>query len=131
MGLTTIQLLNAAERGFLEQVKDLLDEGANVNAGDSIFKQTALMKAASNGYLKVVELLLDRGADINAKDQQSTTALMYAASDGRLEVVKLLLERGADANIPSGWNGWTALEHASGKDRQAIFDLLKAHGAKE
>ena len=130
MGLT-VRLLNAAESGFVDQVRDLLDKGANIDAGDSIFQQTALMKSARNGYLKVVELLVDRGANIDAKDKHGTTALMYAASEGHLQVVKLLLERGADANIHSAWNDWTALEHASGKDRQEIFALLKAHGAEE
>ena len=60
------QLLEAAKRGTTEEVRRLLDAGADVNArGDD--GVTALHEAAYYGPADVVQLLIDHGADVNAR----------------------------------------------------------------
>src|SRR5208283_1893942 len=69
------ELMQAAEKGQLEEVTRLLNEGADVNAKDQQGK-TALILAASKGQLPVTKLLLDKGADVNAKDDNKATAIL-------------------------------------------------------
>lgn len=58
-------LVNAASIGNLEEVKELLKSGVNVNAWND--KGSApLMTAASGGSSVIVRFLLDNGADVNA-----------------------------------------------------------------
>jgi ankyrin repeat protein len=60
------QLLLAAENGHLEDVRMLLDSGADKDARSG-FKETPLHKAAGNGHSGVVQELLNRGADMDAR----------------------------------------------------------------
>jgi len=55
------KLLNACEIGDLEKVKQLLENGADVNA-ENKYGLTALMYASYNGHKEVVELLKSYGA---------------------------------------------------------------------
>ena len=51
-----------------ETVKFLLDQGADVNAQDTLDGRTALMGAAHKGRNDIVQLLVDRGADLALHD---------------------------------------------------------------
>lgn len=107
------QLFDAAGKGDVTKVRQLLDAGVDVNAGGLPLGQlnngSSLMIAAKKGHVGVVELLLDRGADINAKSSlDKMTPLMWAAIGAQVEVVRLLLDRGADVNV-KGIQGVTAL----------------------
>ena len=90
-------LYRAAQNGYLEIVKLLLDKGADPNA---ITKDncTALQTAAERGYREIVELLLDKGANLDDRMGNGKTALHLAAENGRREIVELLLDRGANIN---------------------------------
>ena len=58
-----LALVNAANIGNLEEVKELLKSGANVNARN--YKgNTPLMAAASGGNTEIVSFLLDNKADM-------------------------------------------------------------------
>ena len=56
-GRRDLELVNAAMEGNLELVRQLLDEGVNVNAKDK-HDVTALMAASTVGHTEVVKLLL-------------------------------------------------------------------------
>ena len=68
----------AAELGYLEIVKLLLDRGADLEATDDL-GQRALMREAHYGRLEIVSCLLDQGAEINAVDWtgQSTSLMPW------------------------------------------------------
>jgi len=89
-------LHDAAQRSQADEVKRLLEQGADVEARDQ-FGQTALYVAASRGHFVIVKRLLEAGADVGARDQYGRTALHIAAEVSQAAVVKLLLEAGADA----------------------------------
>lgn len=88
-GKTPLQ--TAAQYGYLESVKILLDAGADINHqtdATNCFsdyeiecihngKRTALMYALQENQFKVAEYLLDKGADITLTDSQEMTALDY------------------------------------------------------
>jgi outer membrane protein assembly factor BamB len=90
------ELINAARRGNVEQVKTLLEQGADANATTE-YGATALFFAADRGNMEIIQLLLDHGADVNAKDTfYEATALTWAAMSDHADAVKLLLEKGAE-----------------------------------
>lgn len=150
-------LLQAAFRGDLEEVKRLLNGGADINTHDN-YGRTALLRAADQGHLEVVNVLLDKGADLNTKDNRGETALIaavrkhhsevanvllgkgvyqedlgalvlvVAAAEGRLEVVRLLLDKGTDVNTKDEY-GRTALMAASWEGRLEVVKLLLDKGA--
>ncbi|MBM3299487.1 MAG: ankyrin repeat domain-containing protein [Deltaproteobacteria bacterium] len=96
---STYALHHAARNGHLEQVQELLKQGANVNAMDALLN-TPLMAAASGGHLQVAELLVENGADVNAKTSDGRTALKNALANarlggGQLEVARWLRDNGA------------------------------------
>jgi len=82
-------LLNAAKRGHLEEVRRLLDKGVDVNARDDWWK-TPLHYAADGGHLSVVKLLVEKGADVDAKNKEGKTPLDLAKKSKHWDVVNFL-----------------------------------------
>ena len=93
-GNVNSDLLTAARQGDTNQVKALLDKGADVNAKDK-YGDTALMGAAEAGNTDVVRVLLDKGADVNAKSKDGVTALMYAKEKNHTKIIEVLKQYGA------------------------------------
>ncbi|MBK7404187.1 MAG: ankyrin repeat domain-containing protein [Phycisphaerales bacterium] len=73
----TPNLLDAAERGDLEAIGAMLEQGADVNQVDAAGR-TALMAAAGAGKIDAVFLLLNSGADPEPRDQARRSARDYA-----------------------------------------------------
>jgi len=119
----------ASERltGDLSRWKQLLDEGADINAANAD-GVTALMEAASTDIEKV-RFLLPRKPNVRARSKLGNDALLLAARrPGGSAIVKLLLENGAE---PNGRNvfGATPLMAAVAAEDEASVDLLIAAGA--
>ncbi|CCX31727.1 Similar to Putative ankyrin repeat protein RBE_0317; acc. no. Q1RJR6 [Pyronema omphalodes CBS 100304] len=84
----------AAEEGYTEIVKILLqkDDVAVNSAEDD--GSTPLLLAASSGHSEVVRLLLAKdGVEVNKADDTGSTPLSYAARVGHSEVMRLLLAK--------------------------------------
>jgi hypothetical protein len=90
----TLELWHIAGTGDVEQLNQLLNQGAEVNAGDRT-GVTALMRAAYHGQLQMVRALIEHGADPNATDRGGLNALTMAKHAGHQEVVEALLSLGA------------------------------------
>jgi len=80
-------LLSAASSGDLQELKTLLDRGADVEAQDGN-GWTALHWAAQNNHPDVVKELLDRGANMEAQNNDGWTANDLAATEKHIDVVK-------------------------------------------
>ncbi len=110
------RLIQAAEKGLLQDVQTALAQGADTNAKSvkkyyNIFGKeiTPLIAASENGHAEIVKLLLQKGADPNFQRlPERTTALMLAAENGHADVMKILLEGKADINAINN-TGITAL----------------------
>jgi ankyrin repeat protein len=87
------KLYVACTKGDLQEVRELLDKGANINASDKVF---SLVIASRSGHTEVVKLLLERGADIEAKNSFGYTAFDLAGMEGHKEIALLLFEAEAE-----------------------------------
>ena len=101
------KLYEAVQKGNVEQVKKLLEKGANPNsyyfgAYDAReYYETpllALMHYTEDGEqaLEIMKVLINAGADVNARNRSYSTALHYNYTD--IEKFKLLIQSGADVN---------------------------------
>ena len=121
------RLLEAAFDGPLEEVKELLQSNANIEAKNG-YQSTPLLLAAQLGHRDIVDLLLEKNADIEAKDQWQRTPLHLAARNGHRDVVHLLLEKNADIEAKGTWKE-TPLHYAASNERLEVVTLLLEKGA--
>jgi len=101
------ELIDAAGRGDLKSMRDMMTLGASVNAQNRQ-GETALMRAAANGKLESISVLVEAGAKIDVRDKYGSTALIKAARFRRSAVVSKLIAAGADVNARN-FRGQTAL----------------------
>jgi ankyrin repeat protein len=121
-------LRDAAREGMLEEVKQLVEAGANVVAADER-GWTALHEAIFFDRDAVafflVEQLIKRHppGTLDVPDKEGRSPLMFAAMRGMLDVVKQLVAAGADV-VAADAGGETVLHHACrsyGKEAVALF----------
>ena len=125
-------LMRAAEAGRLEDVRNLLKAGANVNESLPGVGLTALMIAAGRGDLEMVKVLLAAGANPNAAGGVAhggfwtvLTFAMNAKNKNRLELVDTLIAAGAKLN-PEPWFPVSPLQATvTGNDIEMIKALLE------
>src|SRR5436305_2057973 len=82
-------LVDAAFRGDIDAVRDLIDKGADINERDS-FNSTALHYAVTKRNGEMVDLLLERGADVSVKDTAGEDAIFIAGDNGDVQLVARL-----------------------------------------
>ncbi|KAI5836958.1 ankyrin repeat-containing domain protein [Morchella snyderi] len=115
-------LANAANHGFTEILKLLLNEPGVDTEVQSSQGQTALSLAAQRGTIDCLRALLSHGVNVNAANVNGWTPLHKAAWNGYTEILKELLSHGADADARTG-DSRTALYHAA---QQGSLDCLRA-----
>ncbi len=82
-----LALLDASSAGNLNNVKDAIEKGADIDfVGDDL--TTALQYAAKNGYLEIVQYLVENGANLEIAEhyRMSMTALHYAADNNQVSI---------------------------------------------
>lgn len=135
-------LHQAAQTGYCEVAKSLLDRGIDVNI-KSDNGMTPLHFAVTNytfreDHLNMVMLLVARGAAIDDKDQMGRTPLNVVTdtvvmSSGKepleYRIAKFLISKGADINTKHEY-GRTALHWAAGTAQKDLVELLIAKGAE-
>jgi len=102
-------LIVATREGHLDEMRTLIEKGANMNIRDR-YGRTPLMIAALNGHEETVRILLERNADVDARSARNSadarfqpagflqsnpegfSAVRYAVMGGHQEIVKLLLD---------------------------------------
>jgi ankyrin repeat protein len=115
-------LIQAAYKGNLNRVKELLNQGVNVNGlnGGYIPLHTAIVR----DHLPVVKLLLNRGAKVNALDRYGRQPIHRAAEFDRLNIVKELLNRGANINARDR-KGRTPIHYAAIIKPRSLINVIK------
>ena len=116
-------LMRAALDGNTERVRELIDQGTDINQRDDNGR-TALMFAVVNMHYETMKVLLEHGADVNAKSNQGGTPLMAAALAGDLRIVQALLAKGADLHARLPETNETAVTIAASHGHAEIARLL-------
>jgi ankyrin repeat protein len=120
-------ILDAIRAGDIEEVQQLLQTGADINARDN-GGCTSLHYALRAGQLEMVKLLVANGANLNARADNGWTPLHHAVSAGQLKMVKLLVANGANLNARDN-GGWTPLHDAVSEGKLEVVKLLVDSGA--
>uniref|UniRef100_A0A3P8T2I2 Ankyrin repeat and KH domain containing 1 n=1 Tax=Amphiprion percula TaxID=161767 RepID=A0A3P8T2I2_AMPPE len=122
-------LTYACAGGFVDVVKVLLKEGANIEDHNEN-GHTPLMEAASAGHVEVARVLLEYGAGINTHSNEfKESALTLACYKGHLDMVRFLLEAGADQEHKTD-EMHTALMEACMDGHVEVARLLLDSGAQ-
>ena len=123
------ELPSAAQRGDISAVRNLLRDGAEVNAaqGDGM---TALHWAAERGDAGMARLLTFAGANLESGTRIGNyTPLHVAAAGGDAEVLRVLLDGGANANAVTTNSGAMPIHLAAGAGNPDAVQALLAAGA--
>jgi ankyrin repeat protein len=115
-------LMAASLNGSVDQMKILIDHGANVNyqSRDSI---TVLWLAVPDW--DKTKLLLDHGADVNHQIQGYGILVKLAAIPGTIDIFHLLIDRGADLKH-SAPDNYLLYNAASSGDTAILGFLLRS-----
>lgn len=119
----TSDLIAAAESGNLDEVKRLVETGAELNAQDDRGR-TAVMAATHGNHPAVVEYLLAKGADVNLRDEMSDNPLLYAGAEGLLEIVRICLAAGADTKLTNRYGGIAIIPASERGHVDVVRELL-------
>lgn len=120
-------MMEAAQRGDLDAVRDALESGIPVDAEDENGYQ-ALSHAAMNNQADMARFLIDRGADVNATGMGYQTALFWATQEGAHDTAIVLLDASAEVDAPDS-NGRTPLMNSCSCKDVRTGKLLIARGA--
>nr|WBF70235.1 ankyrin repeat protein [Megavirus caiporensis] len=112
------QLKDAVLKGDLDQVKELVENGADINIDNNI----AIKNASSNGFLDIVEYLVKNGANIHADNDY---AVRHALTNNHLNVAEYLVSVGANIHASGNY----ALRWASDYGLFEIVKYIVEHGA--
>jgi len=116
----------AASSGDEEALKQLLNQGADVNARDEA-ENTALHLATQHGHQDIMRLLIEQGADVNAQNDYLSTSLHL--TERNMETIRILLEAGADPNLQNkDWNYPYYFAFYGAMSRE-LTELYIKHGA--
>eukprot|EP00929_Paragymnodinium_shiwhaense_P054920 TRINITY_DN27529_c0_g1_i2.p1 TRINITY_DN27529_c0_g1~~TRINITY_DN27529_c0_g1_i2.p1 ORF type:complete len:141 (-),score=33.95 TRINITY_DN27529_c0_g1_i2:151-573(-) len=114
---TDMLIHTAAAEGRVEEVQELLAQGASVNE-PNFRGSTPLHCAAEFGNYECVAVLLQAGADVDAVvSSRGNTAAHLAAQGGFAEILRSLLAGGADASARNVW-GSTVVKVAKKRQKE-------------
>ncbi len=129
-------LLEAAKKGDLARVRELIDKGVDVNCRGE-YGYTPLLTAARYDRLEVAQVLIDKGAAINVysdvdgrQSEWGYTPLLWAVNNSYVDMVTLLLDDGASVGRQGHEPGDVPLIIAARKNCQPLVEMLIAKGAQ-
>jgi len=114
----------AAREGYIDTVRALIENGADVNLPTASDQMTPLLLAIVNGRFDIAKYLLEHGADPKPASNEEATALFTAIdvkwaplgwypapkldneNTDYLDLMKLLIEKGADVNARMNGRMW-------------------------
>lgn len=118
----------AAQQGWQEVVKAILDMGHDVGALDRLGR-TALSYAAEQGHTDIIEILMSHQASPISKDLSGRTPLSYAASGGSVAAIEVLMTDRRVSIYTKDEEGRSPLHFAAEKGQNETITVL-LQGAK-
>ncbi|KAL2689112.1 hypothetical protein Neosp_003164 [[Neocosmospora] mangrovei] len=114
----------AAQQGYMEIVKLLIEHHANIGAEDKD-GANALWIASQQGHADIVELLLKNGAKSFSTRPSGRRPIHQATQNGHFEATKLLLEYEPGEVDVADKKGWRPLTFASQREGSNRLDMMK------
>ena len=115
-----VDLVFAAEDGDLEQVRRLLEQGADIDEPDQ-HGCTALQLAFAEGHGEIVNLLLDKGAETGVTDEEGFCLLHWAVFSGDVDFLQQanhldgeIERRDQEGRTPLSWTSGREVNWAEG-----------------
>lgn len=125
LSLNAQPIHDAATSGDIDDMKQILSSGGNINLKNEKYLQTPLQLAVYNQNFAMVSFLLSKGAHVNSKMRNGQSALFIAAYHGDLDIIKALVKKGAVINMKDN-KGSTALHRAAeGGDKDTVKYLIE------
>lgn len=120
-------LAKAIADGDLEETKQILAAGAEIDARRPEGGSTPLSTAALHGQLAIAQYLLQQGAAVEATNRDGNTPLHVAAFLCREKIVQLFLKDGGSP-LTKNRRGETAIDVVSSPWSQGLADFYSAIG---
>lgn len=121
------ELHEATVAGDIEQIGELLREGADVNVIDGN-GLSPLHVAVATGGVPAIDFLLANGADPANSGPDNPSPLHFAAGAGWDQIIEAFITHKVDVNLRMS-DGSTPLHHAARFGRFATAKFLVANGA--
>lgn len=119
----------AADIGDFATVRELIDEGADIDSSHSKNGQTALMYAAVKGHISIATLLIEARCNVLAKDNRREAAVIHAFKADKPKLVSLLLQHRANPDSKDE-GGRPLLMVAAAEGKRGMLMLAMAANAK-
>ena len=124
-GMKNTALIYAADLGFKDTVKVLIDSGADVNIRNEV-GETAIMKSVFainfetingknyNNYNDIIDMIMSKNANLEYMNSQKQTALMLAPSQIRNKLIRKIKE--GNKNVKNCFGDYPLIYAASKND---------------
>eukprot|EP00941_MAST-03F_sp_MAST-3F-sp1_P000769 g769.t1 len=123
-------LHEAAKYGRLENMKLLLDAGADANSPTFGREDTPAHWAAGAGQTDALKILFSADVSVDTTDRCGRTPLHIASANGHCETISYLLSMGADIDRRDG-GGLSSLHHSVKNSHLKAMTLLLQEGADQ
>lgn len=119
----------AAEKGFTDIAKILIDAKININLATKEHGNTAIISAALNGQYEIVNILIKAGSDINYKNYSGNSAILAINKNNIPEILQLLIDNGANVNDTNN-DKWTPLHYFCRDNEEKAVKILLDYKAE-
>ncbi|MGH1375675.1 MAG: ankyrin repeat domain-containing protein [Alphaproteobacteria bacterium] len=130
-------LASAAEKGDIEMIQFLLDNGADPD-GFNGYYDIALIYAMGANQEKAAKVLITSGADVNLPNAFGMTPFIGGIAMGNTEITELMIQHGAyldrsflvqNSSAPKGSKNMFPLQAAIKSGSPDMVQILLSHGA--
>ncbi|GAA0420637.1 hypothetical protein GCM10009133_31330 [Cocleimonas flava] len=116
---TSNELFDAASRGDVRTIGQLINRGVNVNSGNAE-RETALHMAAAKGHYSAVIYLINHGANINARTVNNWLPIHHATRFRHAQIANYLKQRGSSPYAKTS-DGLSAIDMAKATNDRRIL----------
>jgi len=118
-----MDLQSAVISGNLDQVRQHIAAGSDLNQAEPMGGSTPLITASTFDKRDIAKALIEAGADVNLQNKDGSTALHSAALFGRVEIIQMLVNAEAKLDIRNNY-GANAKDLVS-SDFQEMLPVLQ------